>query len=164
MKDIFDPQTDLELNRIIKASPANVWRCWTEPELLMQWFCPKPWAVTKAVIDLRPGGRFFTRMEGPNGEGPDNDICRMDNEGCFLDVVPQERLTFTDALREGWRPNPQSFMTATISFAPDGSGGTAYRAVVLHDDAATQAKHVEMGFHDGWATAADQLSDLAVRL
>lgn len=164
MLDIpLDPRLDLVLERRIAASPATVWRCWTEPELLMQWFCPKPWKVTKAVIDLRPGGRFFTRMEGPDGEAPGNDIREMDNEGCFLDVVTRQRLVFTDALAGGWRPNPRTFMTAIVTFAPEG-GGTAYRAVALHADPEARETHENMGFHDGWGTAADQLEALAATL
>lgn len=163
MKDHFDATTDLELVRTIKARPETVWRCWTDPDLLMQWFCPKPWQVTKAVIDLRPGGRFFTRMEGPNGEGLDNDICKMDNEGCVLEVVPQKRFAFTDALREDWRPNGQTFMSAVITLTPE-ADGTLYRAHVLHNDAAMRAKHLEMGFQEGWGIAADQLAALAASL
>lgn len=160
----YNPETDLKLERRIAARPATVWRCWTEPDLLMQWFCPVPWKVTKAEIDLRPGGGFLTRMEGPNGEAPDNDICQVESEGCFLDIVPGERLVFTDALSGGWRPNAQAFMTAIITFAPDGADGTHYTALVLHNDAAARAKHEEMGFHEGWGTAAEQLEALAKTL
>ena len=160
----FNPEKDIEFTRIIQARPDTVWRCWTEPELLMQWFCPLPWKVTRATLDLRPGGRFYTRFEGPNGEGPDNDICQMENEGCYLDVEPGKRLVFTDALSEGWRPNAKTFMTAIVTFTPNGDGATEYRALVLHSDAAMRAKHIEMGFHDGWGAAADQLNALAQSL
>lgn len=151
-----DPRLDLVLERQIAASPATLWRCWTEPELLMEWFCPKPWRVTKAVIDLRPGGRFFTRMEGPDGEG-------HDNAGCFLEVVKEQRLVFTDALAEGWRPNAKAFMTGIATFAPR-DGGTAYRAVALHADPEARETHEKMGFHDGWGTATTQLEALAASL
>ena len=159
----IDPETDLFLERMIAASPATLWRCWTEPDLLMQWFCPKPWQVTKAVIDLRPGGRFFTRMEGPNGAAPDNEICKMDNEACILEVIPQQRLVSTDALSEGWRPQAQSFMTSIVTFEARGDG-TFYRWIALHNSSAQRAQHEEMGFHDGWSTAADQLEALAKTL
>ena len=154
----FDPETDLKLERRIAAKPATVWRCWTEPDLLMQWFCPVPWKVTKAEIDLRPGGRFITRMEGPDETGG---TASMESEGCFLEVVEGERLAFTDALARDWRPNASGFMTAVVTFAPDGAGGTLYTAVALHNDTAARARHEEMGFHEGWGAAADQLEALA---
>ena len=104
MPEILDVATsgrELAIRRRLAAPRAAVWRCWTEPELLKQWFCPKPWHVTEAVIDLRPGGRFFTRMAGPM---PDGSQADMPNEGCFLSVEPERRLVFTDALHAGWRP------------------------------------------------------------
>ncbi|MBS0126220.1 SRPBCC family protein [Thetidibacter halocola] len=158
-----EPDSDLDLNldRVMTASAAALWRCWTEPELLKRWFCPLPWKVTHAEIDPRPGGRFNTRMEGPNGEAPANDVCQMDSKGCFLDIDPGRRLVFTDALREGWRPNATPFMTGIVTFAPDPDGGTRYRALVLHHDRETRIRHETMGFEEGWGTATDQLEALA---
>ncbi len=56
----------LVLTRVLDAPRDKLWRCWAEPELLKQWFCPKPWYVSEARIDLRPGGEFFTLMNGPS--------------------------------------------------------------------------------------------------
>ncbi|MBP0483858.1 SRPBCC family protein [Sagittula salina] len=157
----FCQDTDLSLERRIPATPAAVWRCWTEPALMKLWFCPKPWRVTEAVVDLRPGGRFFTRMQGPNGEG---ETCDSNSDGCLLEVEPERRLTFTDALRADYRPNGSGFMTATITMMPDGAGGTLYRAVILHNDAAAREKHEQMGFATGWGLTTDQLAALAETL
>ena len=159
----INPGTDLELTRHLSAPPALVWRCWTEPALLCQWFCPKPWSVSEAVIDLRAGGRFFTRMHGTKGED-------MPNEGSFLEVVPQRKLVFTDMMTADFAPVavPQSGagfnFVAIVTFAANGNGGTDYRAVVRHRTAADAATHAKMGFHDGWGAAATQLSELATSL
>ena len=82
----FDPERDLFLARDVAASPEALWRGWTEPDLLKQWFCPKPWRVTDAEIDLRPGGIFRAAMAGPNGEVVD------EGGGCWLEVVPNRKL------------------------------------------------------------------------
>lgn len=153
----LDPALDLRLERQIDVAPATLWRCWTDPDLLMQWFCPKPWQVTEAAIDLRPGGRFFTRMSGPL---PDGTTADVPNEGCFLVVEPERRLVFTDALHAGWRPAPTTFMTAIVSFEPR-DGGTFYVATALHADPEKREQHEKMGFHQGWGTAADQMVALA---
>ena len=63
-----DAANGLVLTRVLDAPRDKLWRCWVEPELLKQWFCPKPWYVSEARIDLRPGGEFFTLMNGPDGE------------------------------------------------------------------------------------------------
>ncbi len=92
-----DPELDLVLERVVDVPPELVWKAWTEPKHLMPWFCPKPWTVTACDIDLRPGGRFYTVMCSPEGE-------EFPNEGCYLEVVPNERLVWTDALLTGYRP------------------------------------------------------------
>ena len=57
----------LHIDRVLNAPKAAVWRCWTEADLVKQWFCPKPWTVPEADFDLRPGGRMNTVMQGPDG-------------------------------------------------------------------------------------------------
>jgi uncharacterized protein YndB with AHSA1/START domain len=144
-----DPSLDLVLERVIDVPRDLVWAAWTEPEHLKHWFCPKPWGVSHAEIDLRPGGIFKTVMVSPEGiEHP--------NVGCFLDVVPLERLVWTDALLPGYRPSGTPFMTGSLTLHTEGAG-TRYVASAIHADIATRDKHEAMGFHGGWATALDQL-------
>jgi uncharacterized protein YndB with AHSA1/START domain len=153
---VFDPALDLELRREVDVAPHLVWRAWTEPKLLMQWFTPAPWRTTACELDLRPGGKFRTVMEGPAGE-------KHDNTGCVLAVVPGEFLVFTDALGPGYRPTGGGFMTGSVSIAPSGKG-TLYIARAVHKDVEGKKQHEEMGFHTGWGTALDQLVALAKTL
>jgi uncharacterized protein YndB with AHSA1/START domain len=151
---VINPAFDLVLERIVDVKPALVWRAWTEPKHLMPWFCPKPWSVSECEIDLRPGGRFHTVMRSPEGQP-------FPNTGCYLEVVPQQRLTWTSALLPGFRPitgggHLPFTMTAFITLAAHGAG-TKYTAVVVHSDEAARKQHEAMGFADGWGTALDQL-------
>lgn len=148
---------DLVLVRTLEAPREEVWRCWTEPELLKRWFCPKPWFVSAVRMDLRPGGEFLTVMNGPEGE-------QFGEPGIFLEVVERERLVFTDAYRPGWRPSARAFMTAEVSFEDAGRGKTLYTARVTHWSAEDRREHEEMGFPEGWSRAADQLEALAKTL
>lgn len=145
---------ELVLDRVLDAPRENIWRCWTEPELLKQWFCPKPWYVSETRMDHRPGGEFFTVMNGPEGE-------RFENPGVFLEIAEGERLVFTDAFVPGWRPNGKPFMVADVQFADADDGKTRYTAYARHWNAETRKEHEEMGFHEGWGKAADQLEALA---
>jgi uncharacterized protein YndB with AHSA1/START domain len=147
----LDPELDLELTRETDVAPELVWRAWTEPELLVQWFTPKPWETPVAEVDLRPGGKFRTVMRGPDGE-------ENDNQGCYLEVVPNERLVWTGALGPGFRPQPGPMpFTAVIELERTPSGGTKYRTIAMHQDPEGRKAHEEMGFHDGWGAAFDQL-------
>jgi uncharacterized protein YndB with AHSA1/START domain len=144
-----DPELDLVLERVVDVRPALVWEAWTKPEHLRHWFTPKPWTVADCEIDLRPGGIFRTVMRGPEGQ-------EFDNAGCYLEVVPQKRLIWTDALLAGYRPSANPFFTAVLELEPSGKG-TRYTATAIHRDEQGRKKHEEMGFYQGWGTVLDQL-------
>lgn len=148
---------DLVLRREIDVPREKLWRCWTEPEFLKQWFCPKPWGVARAELDLRPGGCCNVTMLSPEGE-------EFPNAGIYLEVTPNECLVFTDAYTTGWVPSAKPFMTGVITFEDLGGGRTTYTAIAKHWTAADRDQHLEMGFHEGWGKATDQLAELAATL
>ncbi|MGC4757770.1 SRPBCC family protein [Micromonospora sp. 050-3] len=150
-----NPELDLVLERTVDVAPELVWRAWTTPELLMQWFTPKPWSTVACEIDLRPGGRFDNTMRSPEGQ-------EFPHSGCILVAEEGKTLVFTSALGPGFRPQivQEGFaFTAVIRIEPDGTG-TKYTAIAIHPDAAAKKSHEEMGFHEGWGAALDQLVDL----
>ena len=144
----------LTVDRTIDAPREAVWRCWTEADLLPEWFCPKPWSVAEAQIDARPGGRMNVTMAGPAGE-------RVETEGCYLEVVPGERLVFTDAFAEGFMPRADAFVTSAVALSDADGGKTRVVWSARHATAEARAKHLEMGFEAGWNAALDQLQDVA---
>ncbi len=148
---------ELRLDATLSAPRAAVWRCWTQAALLKEWYCPKPWRVSSADLDVRPGGRFNTVFAGPNGE-------RVENAGSFLEAVPLEKLTFTDAYIEGFIPAETHFMTGYVelSDAPGDATHMIWGARHVNDD--DTKKHLAMGFADGWKAAAGQLEELAKSL
>lgn len=148
---------DLVISRVLRAPRSALWRAWTDPVLLKEWWCPKPWTTQVRDFDLRPGGNFHTFMQGPDGG-------TSDNPGCFLEVVPQSRLVFTSMLTGGWRPHkPWLGFTAIITME-DEAGGSRYVARVMHPDDATRDQHEKMGFFEGWNTAITQLDEFAMTL
>ena len=144
-----DPKLDLVLERVIDVPPDLVWTAWTTPAHIRHWFVPKPWSITDCEVDLRPGGIFRTTMRSPEGQ-------EFPNSGCFLEVIPNERLTFTDTLGPGFRPSANPFFTAVLTLEPAGKG-TRYVAVAIHGNDDTRKKHEEMGFHQGWRTVVEQM-------
>ncbi len=144
---------ELVLTRLIAASPAALYRAWTEPALLKRWFAPKPFTVAEAETELRPGGTTRIVMRGPDG-------TTFASAGVYLELVENARIVFTDAYTRAWEPSEKPFFTGIVTFEPEG-GATRYTAQLLHWTAEDRAAHEAMGFHDGWGRCADQLAELA---
>jgi uncharacterized protein YndB with AHSA1/START domain len=152
--NVHENSRELVLVKSLDAPREKVWRCWTEPELLMQWFAPRPWTTPQAQIDVRAGGLMAITMRDPEG----NDFP---NAGLYLEVVPGQKLVFTDAFTEAWQPSEKPFMLAVINLEDDGPDRTSYTATVRHWSREDREKHEKMGFHEGWSQCADQLVEVA---
>jgi uncharacterized protein YndB with AHSA1/START domain len=149
---------ELSITRTLSAPRASVWRCWVEGALLKQWYCPKPWSVSVADLDVRPGGASLIVMNGPDGEV-------MPNPGQYLDVVPGERLSFTDAFVGDWVPGTSApFMVGHVTLSDAPGGGTLMVWGARHWSEEAREQHLAMGFEAGWNAAADQLETLAASL
>jgi uncharacterized protein YndB with AHSA1/START domain len=143
---------DLKLNRFIAAPPEKVFQAWTDPALLTQWFTPAPWTTSHAETDVRPGGSTLIVMRGPDG-------TEFPNRGVYLEIVPNQRLVFTNAYTSAWEPSDKPFMTVILTFE-NAPGGTNYAALVRHWSIADREAHEKMGFHTGWPIATEQLAAL----
>ncbi|MBP9952368.1 MAG: SRPBCC family protein [Cypionkella sp.] len=149
----IDPELDLVLTRTINAPRELLYSCWTTPEHLKNFFVPKPHKVTACTLDVRAGGACNTTF--------DVEGTIMENNGVYLEIIPNEKIVFTDTYTEGWKPAPEPFMTAIILFEDLGNGRTKYTAIARHRNKETAESHKKMGFYDGWGTVVDQLEAYA---
>ncbi|MCS5734123.1 SRPBCC family protein [Herbiconiux daphne] len=148
------PELDLVISRVIAAPREVVWRAWTDPASFEQWWVPAPAACRVVAMELRPGGAFTTEIREPGGE------FGAHITGCFLAIDDLERIVWTNALVEGWRPAEEPFLTAEITFR-DHPEGTEYAARAMHKSPGDAAQHAELGFFDGWGAVTAQLAALA---
>jgi uncharacterized protein YndB with AHSA1/START domain len=147
----FDPKLDFAIERVIDAPVHLVWEALTRPEHLKEWYMPKAWGrVARAEMDVRPGGIFSIDIAGADGK-------EFPNLGCFLDVVPKERLVWTSMLFPGYRPAvfDDIPITAIVTMRPEGSG-THYVFTALHRNEADLETNKSSGFHQGTEIAVDQ--------
>ncbi len=149
-------ERELVLTRIFDAPREKVFRAWTDPELLKEWFVPRPWTIASVQLDLRPGGASLIVMRDPDGK-------EYPNPGVYLEVVENEKLVFTDAYTKAWMPAEKPFFTGVITFEDEG-GKTRYTARALHWTVEDRKAHEEMGFHEGWGRCADQLAEMLARM
>ncbi len=147
-------ERELVLVRETDVPRERLYAGWTQPDLIVQWFTPKPWETTACEIDLRVGGTCRTTMRSPEGQ-------EFPNVGVYLEIVPNERLVFTDAYGAGWEPNPNLFFTAVLTFETLPNGKTRYTARAMHWTVESKEKHAAMGFMEGWGKAFDQLVELS---
>lgn len=148
---------DLVLIRIFDAPPEKLFRAWTDPELMKQWFVPRPWTLSKVESDVRAGGSSLVVMRDPEGQ-------EYPNPGVYLEVVPNKKLVFTDAYTSAWTPSAKPFMTAIVTFEDIGGGKTKYTAIARHWSSEDRETHEKMGFHEGWGQCADQLAELVAKM
>lgn len=153
----MNPDRDLIITRDIAVARDKLYRCWTEPALIKQWFAPKPWTTPHAETDVRAGGASLVVMRGPDGQ-------EFPNPGVYLEVVPNERLVMTDAYTSAWEPSAKPFMTVILTFEDLGGGITRYTARARHWTEEDRETHEKMGFAEGWGRCTDQLAELAAQL
>jgi len=103
----------LSLQRRYPVAPEKVWRAWTDPQALKQWWGPGgPEAVSLVQLDVRVGGRFRIVFGGP--QGTEHEV-----QGTYKEVVPNRRLAFTWT----WpRTTPERESLITIVLKASGSG------------------------------------------
>ena len=147
----INPNIDLVFERSIEAPRRLVWEALTKPEHLKEWYMPKVWGhVVDCEMDVRPGGIF--RIDIAVGDGP-----AIPNLGCFLDVIPMERLVWTSMLFPGYRPAVFDDVPITAIFTLEAEGsGTRYVFTALHRDEADFEKNKTQGWQQGTEIALDQ--------
>jgi uncharacterized protein YndB with AHSA1/START domain len=140
--------------REFSAPPEQVWRAWTESELLDKWWAPRPWKAVTKSMDFREGGRWLYYMEGPDGT---RHWCLFDYHTIAVHKYFTGQDSFCD---ENGVPNdaaPSMKWHTAFSAAGD---GTKVNVTIKFDSAEDLEKIVEMGFQEGFAAAHGNLDEL----
>ena len=150
----INPKTDFVLERFIDAPTHLVWDALTKPEHLKAWYMPKAWgAVSHCEMDVRPGGIFRVDIATAGGQA-------VPNLGCFVEVVPLERLVWTSMLFPGYRPAVFDDIPITAIVTIESAGtGTRYVFTALHRDEADLENNRTSGWLQGTEIALDQLTE-----
>jgi uncharacterized protein YndB with AHSA1/START domain len=69
---------DLEVTRVLAASPGQIWLAWVDPTAIAHWWGPEGFTSTVRELDVRDGGRFDVVMHGPDGAEYEN-VYLFDN-------------------------------------------------------------------------------------
>ncbi|HEV7690662.1 MAG TPA: SRPBCC family protein [Hyphomonadaceae bacterium] len=154
----MNPAHEISFELILNAPKEKLYRGWTEPELMKQWFAPKPWTTVKVETDVRPGGATSITMRSPEGQD-------FPNPGQWVEIIPNRKISFTDAFTGDWVPKDGApFFVAIVEFEDAGPGKTKYTARARHWTAEAKAQHEQMGFVPGWTICAKQLEEVAQKI
>ncbi len=88
-----DRERELVITRVFDAPRELVWRAWTEPERVMQWWGPTGFTSPVSKIDLRVGGENLNCMRSPDGKD-------LWSKGIYREIIPPERLVITDSFAD----------------------------------------------------------------
>jgi uncharacterized protein YndB with AHSA1/START domain len=83
----------LVIERVFKAPPADIFKAWTDPAILVRWWGPESFKTSQPEMDVRPGGAWRTVMVGPKGE-------RHTASGIYREIAPPKRLVMSWAWQQ----------------------------------------------------------------
>jgi uncharacterized protein YndB with AHSA1/START domain len=138
--------------REFDAPRELVFRAWTEPDLVRQWWHAGRGEMTVCEIDLRPGGSWRYVMVTPDG-------TEVAFHGEYREVAPGERIVQTEI----YDPFPDAAAVDTLEFE-DLDGRTRVTMLVQHQLKEHRDAHVESGMEDGLQDALDLLEGVAQSL
>lgn len=143
------------VRKVIAADRESVFRAWTDPKIMQEWFVGGP-GTARVAVDLRVGGRYTNEMliSGPGscGHGPEpaSPTCTSyPHHGEYLEIVPPERLVFT------WNSPSVQNTRVTVEFREVGVRQT--EIVITHE--LTNESDCD-GHTKGWSFALTQLSNM----
>jgi len=143
-------ERELVITRVFDAPRELVFKAWTDPKHVAQWWGPKGFTNPVCELDVRPGGAIRIDMRGPDGV-----VYPM--KGVFHEIVEPERLVFTSSAFEDENGNPQLAVLNTVTFTEhNGKTKLTLHAVVVKS--APEVAAALDGMREGWSQSLDRLA------
>ena len=144
-------RNQINVEREFDAPLPLVWSAWTQPELLDQWWAPKPWQARTKSLDFRPGGSWIYAMRGPTGE---IHWSRAD----FQQIVSQKSFSTLDGFcDEHGTINADSPRSSWENTFTQNADSTLVRIVITYDKPEDLEKMINMGFKEGFTAGLKNL-------
>jgi uncharacterized protein YndB with AHSA1/START domain len=151
------------ISRTFNAPLDRVWKAWTEPEQMAQWWGPKGFKADVKMLDLRPGGKFHYLLVSPQGQ-------EMWGRMLFREIVPKEKLVFINSFsdpeggvtRHPMAPDWPLLMHTTISFAEKDEKTTVTIEWLPYEASDTECATFDKGrdsMQAGWTGTFDKLEN-----
>ena len=157
------PGKDFVLSRVFGAPRDLVWKCFTDPERMKQWWGPKGVKVLKATMDLRPGGSYHYGMQTPEGKV-------MWGKFVYRNIDPQDRIEFINSFsdesggltRHPFAPSWPLELLSVFTFEDQPGGKTKFTIHWTPHNASAEEQQTFDDGHasmtQGWGGTLDQLA------
>ncbi len=139
---------DLVLTRVFDAPRHLVFKVWTDPEHLAQWWGPHGFTNPVCEVDVRPGGAIRIDMRGPDGT-----VYPM--TGAYREIVEAELLVFTASALDA-EGHPLFEVLTTVTFAAQGAKTTLTMHARVVTATPEAAPHID-GMEEGWTQSLERL-------
>jgi uncharacterized protein YndB with AHSA1/START domain len=156
---LFDFTVDKENNKVnikreFNADRELVWEAWTNPEILDQWWAPKPWKSKTKRMDFKVGGQRLYAMIGPEGE---EHWALAD----YTSITPHTNFKYLDAFCDNQGNINISFPRSdwNVDFSEQ-KNSTLVKITIKHEKLSDLEKLIEMGFKEGFTIALNGLEEI----
>jgi uncharacterized protein YndB with AHSA1/START domain len=157
-------QERMVVTRVFDAPRELVWKAWTDPKYVMQWWGPKGFTSPYCTMDFRVGGKFLCCMRTPDGQD-------FWNGGEYHEIVPYEKIVssmyFSDAkgnkveaAEYGIEHEAIEDAYDVITFEDLGNGKT--KLTFIGNETAESAK--ASGQAEGWSQILDKIADVIAEM
>lgn len=149
------------INREFNADLSLVWDAFTKPEILDQWWAPKPWSSKTKVMNFEPGGRRFYAMVSPEGQ-------ERWSVQKYTSISPKTNFKFLNAFADE-NENPELPGSEwDLNFSEAGPSTSLRRTKVsvsiYNESLERMEKMIEMGFKEGFTMTMNTLESLLATL
>jgi uncharacterized protein YndB with AHSA1/START domain len=144
-------EATVTLTRVFDAPRELVWRAWTDPKHMAQWFGPRGFTSSVPVLDARIGGALRIVMHGPDG----NDYPM---KGVFREVKPPERLVFSNIALDS--DGNHLLESETTVILEEQGGKTKLTLKTYAKGLVPMAPQMLAGMEAGWSQSLDKMGEL----
>ncbi|MFA6262267.1 MAG: SRPBCC domain-containing protein [Bacteroidia bacterium] len=159
---LFDFIVDKENNTVnikreFSAELELIWEAWTNPEILDQWWAPKPYTAKTKFMDFKVGGRRFYAMVSPDGVELGWQIQ------AYTSISPKTNFKFLSAFADKDENPHLPGSNWDLNFS-ELNGTTTVKISIYNESRERMEKMIEMGFKDGFTLGLQQLDTLLLTL
>jgi uncharacterized protein YndB with AHSA1/START domain len=150
-------EKEITLERTVDAPLEKVWKAWTDPKELKQWWGPNDVTIPEVTVDLKVGGKFYIVMEAGEAMGTyKGTLWPMEAE--FTEIIPNSKIAYSaKAWTEGHKEDTTIDQTTEITFTEEG-GKTKIKVMAAIFKTGPKAGMAAEGMEYGFNQQLDKLA------